>query len=222
MNRSVSHCPLCSSDEAARFFTSREKSGSRDFHRCGVCDLVFVPERFHLDAAGQKARYLTHNNDPEDSGYRDFLSRLLDPLRHHLVPKSEGLDFGAGPGPALAIMMREEGFRVRLYDPFFHPDVAVLEQTYDFITCTETAEHLARPMQEFQALDRILKPSGRLGVMTGMLESWDDFADWYYHRDPTHICFYSRRTMEWIAGRFSWDVQFPRPNVVLFQKPGFS
>ena len=77
MNRSLSRCPLCGSGGATRFFTSREKAGSRDFHRCGVCDLVFVPERFHLDAAGQEARYLTHNNDPEDSGYRDFLSRLL-------------------------------------------------------------------------------------------------------------------------------------------------
>jgi 2-polyprenyl-3-methyl-5-hydroxy-6-metoxy-1,4-benzoquinol methylase len=222
MNRSLNRCPLCESNEAARFFTSREKAGSRDFHRCPVCDLVFVPERFHLDTAGQKARYLTHNNDPEDSRYRDFLSRLLDPLRPHLIPGSEGLDFGAGPGPALAVMMREEGFRVRLYDPFFHRNVAVLEQSYDFVACTETAEHFALPMQEFQTLDRILKPSGWLGVMTGMLESWNDFADWHYHRDTTHICFYSRRTMEWIAERFSWDVQFPSPNVVLFQKPVFS
>ena len=222
MNRSLNRCPLCASNEAARFFTSREKTGSRDFHRCPVCDLVFVPKRFHLDAAGQKARYLTHNNDPEDSRYRDFLSRLLDPLRPHLIPGSEGLDFGAGPGPALAIMMREEGFRVRLYDPFFHRNVAVLEQSYDFVACTETAEHFALPMQEFQTLDRILKPSGWLGVMTGMLESWNDFTDWHYHRDTTHICFYSRRTMEWIAERFSWDVQFPSPNVVLFQKAVFS
>lgn len=186
--------------------------------RCAVCDLVFVPERFHLDVAAQRARYQTHNNDPEDAGYRDFLSRLLDPLRPHLVPGAEGLDFGAGPGPALAIMMREEGFRVRLYDPFFHPDVSALEQSYDFVTCTETAEHLAHPMREFQTLDGILEPLGWLGVMTGMLESWDDFDEWYYHRDPTHICFYSKATMEWLARRFSWDVHFPRPNVVLFQK----
>ena len=56
-------CPLCDSDDTAILFTSREKAGSRDFHHCRVCDLVFVPERFHLDAAGQKARYLTHNMD---------------------------------------------------------------------------------------------------------------------------------------------------------------
>ncbi len=190
--------------------------------RCSVCDLVFVPKGFHLDAAGQKARYLTHNNDPEDVGYRDFLSRLLEPLRPKLTPGAEGLDFGAGPGPALAIMMREEGFRVRLYDPFFHPDASALERRYDFVVCTETAEHLANPMREFETLDHVLRPAGWLGVMTGMLESWDDFAEWYYHRDPTHICFYSKTTMEWIAGRFSWDVHFPRPNVALFQKPAVS
>ena len=54
--------------------------------------------------------------------------------------------------------------------------------------------------------------------MTGMLDSWSDFPDWYYHRDPTHICFYSRHTMQWIAERFHWRAHFPSPNVVLFEK----
>ena len=136
-----------------------------------------------------------------------------------LAPGAKGLDFGAGPGPALAMMMGEEGFNIHLYDPIFHPNASTLEQTYDFITCTETAEHLANPIREFQILDRMLRPLGWLGVMTGMLESWNAFAEWYYHRDPTHICFYSKCTMQWVANVFSWDIHFPRQNVVLFRKP---
>ena len=49
-----------------------------------------------------------------------------------------GLDFGAGPGPALAAMMSEDGFDVAIYDPFFQPDAEALQRKYDFITSTET------------------------------------------------------------------------------------
>ena len=218
-SRSPRRCPLCGSTDAAQFFTSRDKPGPREFDRCPVCDLVFVPARFHLDESGQLERYETHNNDPDDAEYRRFLSRLLDPLRPHLRAGTEGLDYGAGPGPALAVMMREEGFDVSLYDPFFHAHEAALHRTYDFITCTETAEHFSDPSREFQRLDRMLRPSGWLGVMTAILDSWDDFPGWHYHRDPTHICFYSSKTMTWIGERFAWEVQLPRPNVALFHKP---
>ena len=107
---------------------------------------------------------------------------------------------------------------MRTYDPLFHPDESALEETYDFITCTETAEHFSSPRDEFDRLQALLKPLGWLGVMTGMLEDWSEFGDWYYHRDPTHISFFSRRTMSWIADRYSWKARFPRPNVVLFHK----
>ena len=204
-------CPLCGSGDASLLYTSRNRAGCRRFRHCRECDLVFVPQRYHLDAEAQRRRYLEHNNDPEDADYRAFLSRLLDPLRPRLAPGSVGLDYGAGPGPALAVMLREEGFVVRLYDPFFHPDDDALRRSYDFIACTETAEHFANPAKEMRTLDRLLRPSGWLGMMTGMLDSWSDFPDWYYHRDPTHVCFYSRRTMEWIGQRFRLARRLPPP-----------
>ena len=215
---SIDQCPLCLSETVRLLLAGREVSHPRDFLHCGVCDLVFVPGRFHLDAKAEKARYLQHNNDPNDKGYRDFLMRLFDPLRGHLVEGASGLDYGAGPSPALAIMMRDEGFKVQVYDPYFHPDLLTLRGTYDFITCTETAEHFSRPRAEFDTLQALLRPSGWLGIMTGMLDSWRDFPDWYYQRDPTHICFYSRTTMFWIADTFGWRAHFPRQDVVLFRK----
>ena len=115
--------------------------------------------------------------------------------------------------------MREDGFHVVLYDPFFAPSTEALQSSYDFITCTETAEHFANPRKEFEHLKRILKPGGWLGVMTGMLAEWKEFPGWYYHQDATHLCFYSQRSMEWLAAHHGWKVLFPRENVVLFQAP---
>ena len=212
-------CPLCRSDETSLFFTGSDKRDRRSFELCSVCDSVFVPQRFHLEREAQRQRYLTHNNDPGDPAYRGFLSRLFDELRPHLAGGASGLDYGAGPGPALAAMMGEEGFSVRVYDPFFYPDTSALEARYDFITCTETAEHFSRPREDFDRLDALLKPSGRLGVMTGMLDDWEEFPDWHYRLDPTHISFYSGETMRWIGGHYGWDVELPRQTVTLFRKP---
>ena len=116
-------------------------------------------------------------------------------------------------------MMAEEGFDIRLYDPFFHPDTNTLEKTYDFVTCTETAEHFKSPRDEFQLLGDLVNPGGWLGVMTGMLDNREGFHGWYYYNDPTHIAFYSTRTMRWIAEWMEWDIELPAQNVALFRKP---
>jgi hypothetical protein len=212
-------CPLCSFKQTSLIHTGGKGTGRRDFFHCRLCDLIFVPDRFFLTLEEEKNRYLEHNNDPYDEDYRDFLRRLYLPLKPHLRPGSVGLDYGAGPGPALATMMKEDGFDVRMYDPFFHPDEASLSDTYDFITCMETVEHFREPATEFQYLQKMLRHGGWLGMMTSMLDDWSEFPSWYYHRDPTHVCFYSRKTMQWVGRQHSWKTHFPAQNVTLFHKP---
>lgn len=177
-------------------------------------DPAHRPER-----AAELAHYRTHRNDPADAGYRAFLSRLLDPLLTRLPPGAVGLDYGSGPGPTLGVMLAEVGFQTALYDPFFAPDVEALLRSYDFITCTEVAEHFFEPGAEFQRLDALLLPGGWLGLMTEVLRDGRSFGDWWYARDPTHVCFYRPQTLEWIASRFGWRLEVPHPNVALFRKP---
>ena len=215
---SAESCPLCLSADTRPFHKGGKASGYRDFFQCGECDMVFVPRSQLLDAADQKARYLEHNNDIDDPAYRDFLGRMYYALRPHLKPRARGLDYGAGPGPALQQMMIEDGFEAYTYDIFFYPDEAILSTTYDFVTCTETAEHFDDPRREFDSLDGLMRSGGWLGVMTGMLEQWDEFPGWYYHRDPTHVNFFSKSTMQWIARHYNWGECFPRENVALFKK----
>lgn len=212
-------CPLCGARDVRRIHTSSVRLGCREFFLCPECDLIHVPERFHLDIESASVRYLLHNNDPDDPDYRKFLGRLWDLVRPQLHPGAQGLDFGAGPGPALVHMAREDGFDIKPYDPIFHTDRSSLESRYDFVTCTETAEHFASPKVEFELLYSLLEPSGVLGVMTSMPTDWSGFPDWYYNRDPTHVAFYSRRTMGWIAGYHGMDVSFPAPNTAVFRKP---
>ena len=211
-------CPLCLSIETKLLYSWHENLPNRDFQHCNDCDLVFVPTRFHISEEDQLKRYESHNNDLNDPDYVKFLSRVLNELKPYIKPESNALDYGSGPGPALAKMLHSEGLTVDIYDPFFQPNRSVLKKKYDIVTCTETAEHFSNPREDFLTLDSILVRGGYLGIMTSMIKKWDEFPEWYYHRDPTHISFYSLNTMEWIAGNFSWELYSPRDHVVLFKK----
>ena len=205
-------CPLCGGTSAPFHHSDRL------FLSCGACALVFVPARQHLSLEQERSRYSTHRNSPEDSGYRAFLDRLLIPLTARLVTGACGLDYGSGPGPAVSTMMRERGFVMADYDPFFAPDEAPLRATYDFVTCTEVVEHLRRPIDAFSHIDALLRPGGVFGILTGVLESDNEFAPWWYHRDVTHIAFYRPNTLEWIARHFHWRLERASRDAAFFQK----
>ena len=210
-------CPLCLASGASHLFASTQKKLERDYFHCETCDLVFVPPEFHISSDAARERYLTHDNDPDDPDYRRFLSRLWEELRPRLCEGARGLDYGAGPGPALAAMIEEDGYSAALHDPLFHPDETVLARTYDFITCTETVEHFATPRADFLQLRRLLAPGGWIGIMTDILEDKSSFPDWYYHRDPTHVAFYTRRTFRWVGEWLGLEVEHPRARVVLMR-----
>ena len=106
-------------------------------------------------------------------------------------------------------MLEERGLSVRDYDPFFRPDRTALERDYDFIGCTEVAEHFHHPAREFALLDRLLRPGGWLALMTGLLAEDEGFASWWYIREISHVAFYRRETMDWIATRFGWRAEYP-------------
>ncbi len=207
-------CPLCGTPDPA----SVAIPSPRPIRRCSRCRLLFVPPGEHLTPDEEKACYDTHENYPDDPRYRAFLSRLADPLMARLRPGAEGLDYGAGPGPALQAMLEEAGHPTAVWDPFYHRNTIVLECSYDFITCTETAEHFHDPGQEFLRLEGLLREEGWLGVMTQPPPPDHELATWYYLRDPTHVCFYPRRTLSWIADRFGWEATFLPQGVTLFRK----
>jgi hypothetical protein len=180
--------------------------------------MAFMHPADRLPLERERARYLLHCNSPADQGYRQFLRRLSDPLVELLSPQAEGLDYGSGPGPTLSVMLREQGFQVREYDPHFAPDAEALGRTYDFITCTETAEHFHDPRAEFDRLSGMLRPGGYLALMTEWLDGNEvGFATWSYANDETHVCFYSRATLDWITAHWGWRMTTPCRNVTFWQ-----
>lgn len=194
------------------------KVDNKIYWKCNTCLVIFLDHKYRLSKEEEKSRYEQHQNNIYDRNYRLFLSKLFNPLRNNLRSDFRGLDFGCGPGPALAEMFREEGFVVDIYDPFFFPIKSNLNKKYNFIACSEVVEHFFNPIKEFKLLDSVLQQDGLIGIMTSFLESEDEFDHWYYRKDPTHVHFYQRYTFEVIASRMGWSHQIVSNNIVLFKK----
>lgn len=207
-------CPLCSNTSITEYHSDKY----RTYLQCLECRLVFVPENYHLTPGEEKAVYDLHQNDPSDEGYRNFLSRLTEPLAERLAPGAEGLDFGCGSGPALSKIMEETGFRMSLYDPFYFNNTEMLKQRWDFITATEVVEHLASPGFELCRLFKLLKDKGTLGMMTKMVIDREAFSRWHYIQDPAHICFYSKASFEYLAEKFNTELEFIGKDVIVMRK----
>ena len=210
-------CPLCRFGSCSFFFRDNE----REYFQCPVCHLVFVHPGYHVSADEEKERYDLHRNDPGDQGYRDFLLQLFLPVRQCLKAGDRGLEFGSGPVPVLAAMFRDEGFDIKIFDPFYADNSEALSGQYDFITASEVVEHLRNPLDELDRLYRLLKPGGILGIMTGMSKGLEEFGEWFYKNDKTHICFFSPRTFSWIAGKWGAEIVYASGNVVILRKSGY-
>jgi len=206
-------CPLCLSTPEVPYTLIQ----GRKIHTCRICKLIYVDRTEHLSPIEEKRRYENHQNSTYDKGYCKFLNRLTDPLLKVLPQGSEGLDYGCGPGPTLSKIMSKKGYSVADYDPFFFNQVELLTRKYDFITCTEVIEHFFYVAEELEKLLAMLKENGILAIMTELVETETLLSEWYYMREPSHVCFFSSETMEWIASTYELEMTIPHRNVRFFK-----
>lgn len=208
-------CPLCSTDTILDY----ANIGGIDYFQCESCEFIFQARNQLLSPEAELAQYELHENSFEDQDYRKFLSRLSGPLSERLSEGDRGIDYGCGPAPVLADIFSKLGFPTEVYDPFYAKDVSVLGRRYKFVTCTEVAEHFYEPNKEFTQMFSLLESGGFLGVMTRFPPRKLDFPKWHYHRDPTHVSFYSERSFQFIANRFEATIDLIQaPDIVIFRK----
>lgn len=194
-------CPLCTSG-GKRFLQCKD---SRQYWDCAECGLICLEEKQRPSREAEEARYRTHENfGPE---YLTYLGRTALPIGEMLSPGAVGLDYGCGPTEGMKKVLSPLGFSVHSYDPIFFPDqFLLLKNHYDFLLCSEAAEHFFQPLSEFERMNTLLKEGGLLGVSSQLSTSDDKFEAWNYRRDPTHVVFYREKTVRWIAEKFGWEL----------------
>ena len=207
-------CKVCKSSNLNFFL----KSGELLYWECKTCVAKFLDPQNYVSNSYEKKHYLKHNNSITDVKYKNFLLKLIEPVKDKISISDIGLDYGCGFAPVLANILKSYGFKVELYDPFFFPNKDVLLKKYKFITCSEVVEHFFNPYEEFDKINNLLDNNSWFGVMTTFLPQDDQFENWHYRRDPTHVVFYKMETFQHIGFQRNWQVFSPSENVVLFHK----
>ncbi len=192
-------CPLCLSP-TSHFTVSR----SKEYFQCPKCGAVFLSPEYHPSLEDEKNRYLFHNNDVNDAGYREFVRPIVENVVKYFSKDCLGLDFGCGTGSVISKLLCDKGYNIKQYDPIFFDRPELLRELYDYIICSEVVEHFHAPAKEFRLLKNLLKPEGKLFCMTERYSPEVDFERWYYKNDLTHVFFYQERTFDWIKNNYNF------------------
>lgn len=193
------NCLLCKS-ETKLFYQDKDKR----YYKCSNCSSVMLDPNDYLSSEEEQKRYENHNNDIHDIRYQNFVEPIVKSVEENYTQKNLGLDFGAGTGPVITSLLEKEGYKVNLYDPFFHNLPENLNEKYDYIICSEVMEHFHYPYKEFKKLSDMLNPQGSIICMTSLYDETIDFDSWYYKNDDTHVFFYHQNALEWIRITFDF------------------
>lgn len=211
-------CRLCGSKKTVHLEDiALEKN---NYFHCNICDLIFLPAEEKPAPSRERKRYLRHDNTFACRGYVErFESFIEDFISPYLGEIEKTLDFGCGPGPVLASLLKEKGLNVNIYDPYFFPDEGYRSEYYDLITCTEVLEHLKQPLRELNHMISLLNPEGYLAAMTSLHPGPEKFSEWNYRLDDTHITFFSQKTIHWLIDNISLvQIKSNEKNQFLFRK----
>jgi len=189
-------CRLCG-EEALEF-----TAGGATYAECPACSYIQIDPALIPEPEAEERRYRLHENSYGDVRYREWILDYLDAVAGFLPPEARVLDFGSGPEPVPALLLGERGCGVTIFDPFFAPGDAWKSLKWDAILVHEVAEHLSAPLAVFSELSGLLEPGGALCVRTRFPPADRSvFERWRYRMDETHVGFFGRRSLAWLAER---------------------
>lgn len=187
---------------------------------CTLCNFTYKQPAYHPSYEKEKSLYDNHQNSFENKGYVAMFKRFLAQGVTPYITQGKALDFGSGPGPVLYELLKQQGFKANHYDPYFYPDEDALKIRYDLITATEVFEHLSDIKSTLKRLLTALNPGGYLVLMTAFRPKDDEeFLNWWYRRDPTHIAFHTLKSMRHLETQTALNIIFHNDkNIITFQK----
>jgi hypothetical protein len=208
------NCPLCLSASTNNFFSGP----NGDYIRCQNCDLIYLDSVFYLSPNDEKKRYDSHENDPADEKYRNYLISTFRHIQEEVSPNSKLLDFGCGPSEGMKVVLKELGYDCDSYDPFYFPQIILENNKYDGVILSESLEHFFDPKRDLETIIGLIKNNGKILIRTERHLGETHFQNWYYHKDPTHVIFFSINTFEFLAKHYNLIASFPDKNIVLLRR----
>ncbi len=217
----MSNCLICQS--ATEQWMDSQIKIAKEFvvyHTCKHCGFTSKARRFFIDQAAEKRQYDTHQNSLENEGYVTMLNNFIDTAVMPFIKSGNALDYGSGPEPVLQSLLRQRGFDVAIYDPYYANDQNVFVKDYDLITSTEVFEHFYSPLNAIERIVKRLKKAGYIAIMTQFKPNDQaTFLQWWYRRDATHVSFYTLDSFRIIEEKFGLIRRYTNhKNLLVLQK----
>jgi hypothetical protein len=224
-------CPLCGGDEGEPVAVGQDfaHSVAQDSFlvlSCGACGLLYLSPR---PAAGEWPRlypdkYFLPGERAWQTDERPCRKAVMALLGSCGAIKPDARFLEVSYGPALHVdLVRQAGAPSRVVDVVTpHSSLTGTAQDagcevygslaealqigsarYDFIFLIYALEHCGVPVEEMGLLRRLLRPGGRVVVITPNAESWAwrqfQGRHWAGYDFPRHSCLYSPRTLPKLA-----------------------
>ncbi len=149
--------------------------------RCIGCGFIFTTDLNALSDAEMaviiyNADYVRVDPDLLEARPRFLSGRIAENLQAVSV-HPRGLDYGGGNG-LFATLMRERGFDITCYDPYFS-DATIPSSQFDLVTAFEVMEHSRDPRGTLSAMLELLAEQGAI-LFTTTLQPRAVTPDWWY------------------------------------------
>lgn len=175
---------------------------------CKTCECLY---KIKLPSSKEEYdRYLYHN---VDDNYKDYMNNIFLKIKDFL---NDGisLDFGCGKEKTLETIFKNNNLKMYSYDKYFI-DFNYSNYKYDNIILNEVFEHIKNPYDLLKELILLLNDKGRIIIGTNLHKN--NFNNWWYLRDITHITFYSKKTMEVLSKRLNLKIIYNFNNLIVLE-----
>ena len=189
------NCRICET-ESPDFY-----SDIRRFYKCPACGLIFTEKT--ADNAAAEKHYKSQWNNADADFWKRQVDGLLGVIHRYQMPVGRLLDFGSGAG-GITKEFQARGIDATPLEPMINGYLKDLNypDKFDVVVGVEVIEHLPDMREELKEIERVLSTDGIMLFTTVLTDSFIDsvneveqFKGWWYKDDPTHVSFFSRKSV---------------------------
>ncbi len=132
-----------------------------------------------------------------------YLTFVLNRLGH----STTGLDISSN-----AIKSAKENFGDLFVQGTIEDYLTTKGNTFDYVIASEIIEHLLDPVEFLQKVLKIVLPGGKIIVTTPNKDYMNENAIWYTDLPPVHLYWFSKKSIDVIAGKIGVKVDYIKFN----------